>query len=110
MMFVLPSKFIRPFTSLFAAGLCVAVGLASTACKSGYPSSSKNAPDAKEARSVKTATVTDLPMEQAVTVTGTLAAQDQATVSAKVPGRVQSITVDLGSVVRKGQLLAQLEQ
>jgi RND family efflux transporter MFP subunit len=86
------------------------MGLASAACKSGYPSSSKGAPDAKEARSVKTARVTEMPMEQAVTVTGTLAAQDQATVSAKVPGRVQTITVDLGTVVRKGQLLAQLEQ
>lgn len=86
------------------------MGLSSAACKSGYPASPRNAPDAKEARSVKTARVTEMPMEQAVTVTGTLAAQDQATVSAKVPGRVQTITVDLGSVVRKGQLLAQLEQ
>jgi RND family efflux transporter MFP subunit len=110
MMFVLPSKFIQRPSSLLAVGLCVAMGLSSTACKSGYPTSPKNAPDAKESRSVKTARVTDMPMEQAVTVTGTLAAQDQATVSAKVPGRVQTITVDLGTVVRKGQLLAQLEQ
>src|ERR1051325_5592736 len=110
MMFVLPSKFVRSLSSLLAAGLCVAMGLASTACKSGYPSSNKGAPDAKEARAVKTARVTEMPMEQAVTVTGTLAAQDQATISAKVPGRVQTITVDLGTVVRKGQLLAQLEQ
>jgi RND family efflux transporter MFP subunit len=49
-------------------------------------------------------------MEQKVTVTGTLAAYDQATVSAKVPGRVKSIAVDLGSVVRQGQIIAQLEQ
>jgi RND family efflux transporter MFP subunit len=49
-------------------------------------------------------------MEDTVTVTGTLAAYDQATVSAKVPGRVKSIAVDLGSVVRKGQIIAQLEQ
>lgn len=49
-------------------------------------------------------------MEQTVTVTGTLAAYDQATVSAKVPGRVKSIAVDLGSVVRQGQIIAQIEQ
>ncbi|HZM87193.1 MAG TPA: efflux RND transporter periplasmic adaptor subunit [Blastocatellia bacterium] len=49
-------------------------------------------------------------MEQTVTVTGTLAAYDQATVSAKVPGRVKSIAVDLGSVVRAGQIIAQIEQ
>jgi len=49
-------------------------------------------------------------MEQTVTVTGTLAAYDQATVSAKVPGRLKSIAVDLGSVVKQGQTIAQLEQ
>jgi RND family efflux transporter MFP subunit len=51
-----------------------------------------------------------VPMEQTVTVTGTLAAYDQATVSAKVPGRIKSIAVDLGSVVKQGQVIAQLEQ
>ena len=49
-------------------------------------------------------------MEQTVTVTGTLAAYDQATVSAKVPGRMKSISVDLGSVVKQGQIIAQIEQ
>ncbi|MFY9556756.1 MAG: efflux RND transporter periplasmic adaptor subunit [Blastocatellia bacterium] len=49
-------------------------------------------------------------MEQTVTVTGTLAAYDQATVSAKVPGRMKSIAVDLGTVVRQGQIIAQIEQ
>src|SRR5262249_49535166 len=53
---------------------------------------------------------TEMPMERTVTVAGTLAAEDQATVGAKVPGRVETIAVDLGSVVRKGQLLAQIEQ
>jgi len=49
-------------------------------------------------------------MERTVTVTGTLAAYDQATVSAKVPGRIGSIEVDLGSVVKQGQKIAQIEQ
>jgi RND family efflux transporter MFP subunit len=81
-----------------------------SACKSGYPVSAKNAAaDSKEARQVKVALVTEVPMERAVTVTGTLAAYDQATVSAKVPGRVQTIIVDLGSVVKQGQLIAQLD-
>src|SRR5262249_50571911 len=31
-------------------------------------------------------------------------------ISAKVPGRVQSISVDLGSVVKQGQTIAQIEQ
>ncbi|HKP86356.1 MAG TPA: efflux RND transporter periplasmic adaptor subunit [Blastocatellia bacterium] len=97
--------------SLFtAACLITAVVLISTACKSGYPTSAQNTQVSKEPRAVKTALVAAMPMEQVVTVTGTLAAQDQATVSAKVPGRVKTMMVDLGSVVRKGQMIAQLEQ
>jgi RND family efflux transporter MFP subunit len=52
----------------------------------------------------------ETPVGQTVTVNGTLAAFDQATISVKVPGRLQTISVDLGSIVRKGQAIAQLEQ
>jgi len=95
--------------SLLAVCLLAAVLFTCAACKSGYPVSARNA-SATEPRPVKTALVAELPMEQAVTVTGTLAAEDQAALSAKVPGRIKIITVDLGSVVRKGQMVAQLEQ
>ncbi|HVG20064.1 MAG TPA: efflux RND transporter periplasmic adaptor subunit [Blastocatellia bacterium] len=107
---ILPTPAPRTGRGLAAAGLIALLSLASAGCKSGYPVAAKNnAGEPKEARPVKIAYVTQIPMESAVTVTGTLAAQDQTTVSAKVPGRVQTITVDLGSVVRKGQALAQLE-
>ena len=83
-----------------------------SACKSDYPSSGKAAsPDVKaQPRQVKTATVTELPIGETVTVNGNLVAYDRTTVGMKVPGRLQTITVDLGSVVRKGQVIAQLEQ
>src|SRR2546427_3598555 len=83
-----------------------------SACKSDYPSSGKAAsPDSKSAaRQVKTARVIEMPVGETVTVNGTLAAFDHTTVSVKVPGRLQTITVDLGTVVRKGQNIAQLEQ
>ena len=86
--------------------------LLSAACKSGYPVSARNNPgtEAREPRQVKIAHVAEINMEQTVTVTGTLAAFDQATVSAKVPGRAKSIAVDLGSVVKQGQIIAQIEQ
>ena len=87
----------------------LAAALLGSACKSGYPVAAKNAGSPTEARHVKVAAVTEVPMERVVTVTGTLAAYDQATVSAKVPGRVQAIIVDLGSVVRQGQMIAQLD-
>ena len=97
---------------LISAGLFLPMVFTSVACKSGYPVSARNNPgaEAREPRQVKVARVSEISMEQTVTVTGTLAAYDQATVSAKVPGRVMSIAVDLGSVVRKGQIIAQIEQ
>ncbi len=48
-------------------------------------------------------------MVRAIAATGTLAAQEKSTLSAKVAGRVQVLPVDLGSVVRRGDLLAQVE-
>src|SRR5438105_11379639 len=82
-----------------------------SACKSDYPSSGRAAsPDTKSARQVKTAKVIEMPVGETVTVNGTLAAYDHTTISVKVPGRLQTISVDLGSVVHKGQVIAQLEQ
>lgn len=55
------------------------------------------------------ARVVAMPVGQTVTVNGTLAAYDQTTVSVKVPGRLKTISVDLGTVVRRGQVIASLE-
>ena len=98
--------------TLLAFAVIVPLVLTSASCKSGYPVSARNNPssESREPRQVKIAKVSEVTMEQTVTVTGTLAAYDQATVSAKVPGRLKSIGVDLGSVVKQGQLIAQLEQ
>jgi len=96
------------------AGLFILVLLSagSLSCKSDYPASGRAAgPDNKaQPRQVKTVKVAETPVGQAVTVNGTLAAYDQTTISVKVPGRLQTISVDLGSVIRKGQAIAQLEQ
>src|SRR5436853_531564 len=94
---------------LSAAALCLA-GVAG--CKSDYPSSGKAAsPDSKsQPLQVKTVKVMELPVGETVTVNGTLVAYDHTTVGVKVPGRIQTVTVDLGSVVHKGQVIAQLEQ
>jgi multidrug efflux pump subunit AcrA (membrane-fusion protein) len=47
-------------------------------------------------------------MERTVTVSGTLAAEEQVTLSLKVTGRLDQLLVDLGSPVAKGQVLARL--
>jgi len=87
------------------------LALVNGACKSQYPSGAQQnrAGDSKTARQVKTARVEETPFGEAVKANGTLAAFDQTTASVKVPGRLRSITVDLGSVVRRGQVIAQVE-
>jgi len=82
-----------------------------TSCKSEYPASPReNRPgEPKVSRQVKTARVEQTPFGEAVTVNGTLAAYDQTTASVKVPGRLRTIAVDLGSPVRRGQVIAQVE-
>jgi RND family efflux transporter MFP subunit len=48
------------------------------------------------------------PLERSVTVTGTLAAEEQVMLSLKVTGRLEEVLVDLGSPVRRGQPIARL--
>jgi RND family efflux transporter MFP subunit len=80
-----------------------------TSCKSDYQASQRQGqgrPDAPAPRKVKITAVAETPFGETVTANGTLAAYDQTTVSVKVPGRVRTITVDLGSVVSRGQVIA----
>lgn len=48
-------------------------------------------------------------MERILTVTGTLGPQEESTLSAKVVGRLQQPHVDVGSRVRPGDIIAQVE-
>jgi RND family efflux transporter MFP subunit len=50
------------------------------------------------------------PVPEIITATGELSAEDSATISAKVAGRVQKLYVDLGSVVKEGDPLAEIEK
>ena len=81
-----------------------------TSCKSDYQASTRQQRGGGQpARQVKTAVVSETPFGETVTANGTLAAYDQTTVSVKVPGRVRMISVDLGSVVSRGQVIAQVD-
>ncbi|MEP6820559.1 MAG: efflux RND transporter periplasmic adaptor subunit [bacterium] len=102
----------RPQSIRFIAALlfCVLVSVGG-ACKSGYQGSAQQTRpgENKAARQVKTARVEETPFGETVTANGTLAAFDQTTAGVKVAGRLSSISVDLGSVVRRGQMIAQIE-
>ena len=82
-----------------------------TSCKSDYQASTRQqrGGDNRPARQVKTAVVAETPFGETIKANGTLAAYDQTTVSVKVPGRVRMISVDLGSVVSRGQVIAHVD-
>ncbi|HEV7798435.1 MAG TPA: biotin/lipoyl-binding protein, partial [Pyrinomonadaceae bacterium] len=105
-------RILSPRSIRFIAGLLFcALPLLLGACKSDYQGSTRQsgAGGNKTARQVKTARVEETPFGETVTANGTLAAFDQSTAGVKVAGRLSSISVDLGSVVRRGQMIAQIE-
>lgn len=88
---------------------CAAALLAAGAVSCSRNDAPTHAATPEKPRAVRVATVEMRPMERTVAATGTLAAQEQGTLSIKVPGRLFIIAVDLGSVVKKGDLLAQVD-
>jgi RND family efflux transporter MFP subunit len=61
-----------------------------------------------EPRRVDVAVARQASLERTIEVTGTLAAEDQVTVSFKVNGRLDQLGVDLGSSVDRGDVLGRL--
>ena len=95
-----------------ACGLCAGCVLLWSACNQGFSAKrpeSQARPEAGSPRAVKTVCAQERAVEQIVSAFGSLAAQDQAVLSVKVPGRIQTMTVDMGSPVQKGDLIAQVE-
>lgn len=79
-------------------------------CSCGKTESPKaKSKDAAAPRQVELAAAQTRPMERVIVATGTLAAYERSVLSAKVSGRLQRLTVDVGSVVKKDDLLAQIE-
>jgi RND family efflux transporter MFP subunit len=61
-------------------------------------------------RSVKVIPAAERSLARTVTATGTLAADEQVVLGTKVAGRLAEITVDLGSRVKRGQMVGKLDQ
>ena len=64
----------------------------------------------EQIRSLKTFTVTELASGQQRRFPGIVHATDSSSLSFEVGGKVQQVTVDIGDHVKKGQLLADLDQ
>ncbi len=90
-----------------AAVLLIAVIAVSISAGCGGASSaaSRNAAPATAA-AVKVLRLQQEPLARSLTVSGTLAAEEQVMLSFKVTGRVEELLVDLGSTVRKGDVIA----
>jgi RND family efflux transporter MFP subunit len=69
----------------------------------------KSAPKAESARAVHLVTAQPRLLPRSVTAVGTLAAEDRADASFKVAGRLARLPVDIGSRVKAGDVLAELE-
>jgi RND family efflux transporter MFP subunit len=64
---------------------------------------------APQPREVRVMPAAEVRMPRTVALTGTLAAEDQIVLSLKVTGRLADLAVDLGSPVRRGQVVARLD-
>jgi RND family efflux transporter MFP subunit len=80
--------------------LCIMVALA--ACK-------EKAEIVEVVRAIKTMTVSEQPAEKIFKFSGQVAAVDSSGLSFQVSGQVESVEVDIGDRVKKGQVLAVLD-
>lgn len=77
-------------------------------CGGGAATGQRAGGASAEPRRVQVAEAREASLTRSVTVSGTLAAEEQAVLSFKVPGRLETLLVDLGTSVSAGQPVARL--
>jgi len=87
----------------------LALLLLTTGCSGPY-SSGKVAAKESAIAEVNVVPVSLILIPEMVTANGELFAEELTNVTNKVPGRVSTLLVDLGSVVKRGDILAELEK
>src|SRR5687768_12600902 len=85
------------------------VATLATAAAACRDASKARAEAGAEPLEVEVTAVKAVRLDRTITVSGALAAEEQAVLSMKVPGRLARLDVDLGSAVKAGQALAQVE-
>lgn len=91
------------FTFLFALS---ALGCSGPYSGNGEPAAVQEEPPVE----VRVERVEQRSIPETVPATGELYAEERATIGAKTPGRVLRLPVDLGSVVKAGDVLAEIER
>ena len=95
---------------LHAAFLILVLVLACAACRKDVePAHATAVAGTAAMREVKTQIVQEEAWERTLRAVGSLAAFEQATLSTKVPGRLETLAVDLGTRVRRGDLVARID-
>lgn len=87
-----------------AVGLVVC--LASCAKKQTPPAAQEEG----AVRRVQAVAVEEASSPEIVVASGALAARERANLSVKVPGRMAAVPVDLGSIVKRGDVIAEIEK
>lgn len=83
--------------------------LAGSACNRDTGASAAQPKAAVPARPVRVIPAAQESVPRTVVASGTLAAEDQVVLGVKVAGRLAELAVDLGTRVRKGQVLARID-
>ncbi|MGE5248136.1 MAG: efflux RND transporter periplasmic adaptor subunit [Verrucomicrobiota bacterium] len=88
----------------------VALAFSAASCQRETPAArAANGGKAQAPRAVRVTAAEVRRVPRTIAVTGTLAADEEVVAGFKVAGRVSEIAVDLGTPVRKGQVLARLD-
>ena len=98
-----------PLATFAHLATCFLVGLAGPGCHREAASETPSQEAAATPLEVKVARVAYQSWPRVVRVQGSLVAEENVVVGAKVAGRVKQVPIDLGSVVRRGDLLAALD-
>jgi RND family efflux transporter MFP subunit len=93
------------------AWLIVPLLMLAAGCTGESPAtaSQDKAPATPPPRPVRVFAAAEERVARTVVATGTLAAEDQVVVGTKVPGRLAEIAVDMGTRVRRGDVVARLD-
>src|SRR5712671_2057671 len=90
-------------------GSIVLTGCGASSGTAATSDSSGRGKPAESLRKVTTVTAVEMPLEQLIVVTGTLAAEQEIVLGMKVAGRISDLPVDLRSIVQKGDVIAKLD-
>jgi membrane fusion protein (multidrug efflux system) len=90
--------------------LVAALAIAGCAGCSGSAPSAKSGPAASAPLAVHVVAARGRTVDRSIDLTGSLLAENEATIAAEVEGRVTEVRVDLGSRVAQGDVLARLDR